>query len=548
MSIAHCFYLETEGGDVLQTEGGDDILLYCLIEGVLTYGMVVDWDGDGEFGGHDHEESQILRWKADRGRDRLIGGKGRGFEPYRVGTLRVDLDNGDGRFNPYNAAGELYGMLDPGKLMKFEVAVYDDVAPLGFVDYAIFTGYLTNLVPQGWNKIAYLEFEDGLGLIQGKEIQQVATSDYKDDVAGWVENIADLAEYPFSVNASSDDPGDDYFLAQFFISPNDALDELHKLTSSTLGSIACEGDGTLAYHSIHEADAAVATLTDENTLDNPVLPNPWEFRRDQVVINGYFLEMAYPVLNTILINSIYDITPPIYLEASEETIQTCKYYLVWDAPTGGILSKPMVGGINEGGEFHCLISNNPDPAGTPLTQEWLPTVVFVGIDHITLAFNNVAVGERYVHYLSFYQSIAANRRLFDMQPYRLTYGGGGGSVSRAKFIIQDNLYWSVITYFSPITGASRGAGDISIVKQQARVDRLGNLLADYLASNIPHPTLQIEARTDLQFTLDVEKRVRYTSATMGIDADYRVAGLKHETLGTTQAVRTTVYLYPVIEP
>jgi len=537
------FFLATEGGDILTTEGGDWILLYSFADATTKmYGLMVDWNGDGQFA-NGGEESRMLKWAVDRGRTRLIGGKGRGFEPYRVGTLRIDLDNSDGRYNPYNTGGDLYGILDPGKQMKFQAATYSESEPLGFTSYDIFTGYMTNLVPQGWNKIAYMECEDGLGQLQGQEIQQVTTSAYQDDVAGWIENIADLADYPFGVNASPDDPSDDRFLSDFFIAPNDALDELYKLTSATLGSIACEGDGTLVYHSIHEADAAAVILTDENTLNNLTLPNPWDFRRDQVVINGYFLEMAYPVTNTVLVDSVNSVTPPIYLEASEETIQTSKYYLRWTTPTGEIASKTMLGGINPGGEFHCLISNDPDPTGTPLTQEWLPRVVFIGIDHITLAYANTSAGESFVHILQYYQPLSIYAKLFDKQDYRMTYGSGGGS---AKFVIRDNLYWSVITFFNPIAGYQRGGGDIATIKQQARVDRLGNTLAGYLASNIPHPTLQIEGRSDLQFTIDVEKRVTYNSDTLGISGDYRVAGLRHETLGSPQAVRTTVYLYPLI--
>jgi hypothetical protein len=542
------FFLATEGGDILTTEGGDWILLYSFADAdAIMYGLMVDWDGDGQFGNNNSEESRVLKWAVDRGRTRLIGGKGRGFEPYRVGTLRIDLDNSDGRYNPYNTGGDLYGILDPGKQMKFQAAVYSESEPLGFTSYDIFTGYMTNLVPQGWNKIAYMECEDGLGQLQGTEIEQVGTRDFDDNVAGLVERIAELANYPFNVDASNEPAGDE-FLAYFYIAPNDALKELYNLTSATLGSIACEGDGTLVYHSIHDDDLPVVTLTDENTLKNLTLPNPWDFRRDQVVVHGYQLDLAAAV-NPRPVYENKGVTPRVDIEAGSSVTLNLKYNTIITTWDGTFISKTFVGGIpiNNLSSMQVWSSTTGNFDDRAISAFVPATVDYNGVDFITLTFHNTSGVTRYVHEVVFLSSPAPLVLYqFNKLDRKFTYGTPIPDRESSEFIIRDNLYWSVFAwlfsggvYYSSVLAWITDA-------QQARVDRLGNILASYLASNIPHPTLQIEGRTDLQFTIDVEKRVTYNSDTLGISGDYRVAGLRHETLGSPQAVRTTVYLYPLI--
>jgi hypothetical protein len=540
MNTEHCFYLETEGGDVLETEGGEDILLYCLVEGAITYGLIVDWDGLGLFGHGCSEEDFIVRWSADRGRERLIGGRGQGFEPYRVGTLRVTLDNSSGRYNPYNTAGPLYGKLRTGKQMRFQAAVYDPAEPLGFVSYDLFAGTLTNLTPVGWNKNAYMDFEDGLGRLNGVEIEQIGTDAYQDDVAGWIKNIADLAGYPYDVQASENDPND-AFLAVMYIPPTDALQELHRLTSATLGSIAAEADGTLAYHSIHDADAAEITLTDENTLSDVMLPLPWEYVRDRVVVHGYQLDWCYSVTP----RPFGDNTPRVDVPAGASVTAQGKWHLRFAMVDGTIIHKVLVGGWpgNNFTNMQVWSSTTGNYADRAISSFVTGTVDFNGVDFMIMTFSNSSGVTRYVHEVVL---SPVGTFMFEPKDRLFTYGSAPSGFCNGEFVIKNNLYWSVFMWlFAGSSYYSSVMANITAA-QQARLDRIGGLLIDYLSEEQPFPVLQIEQRPEVQFGLEVERRVHYTSDQLGIDADYRVAGLKHETLGTTQAVRTTVFLYPLI--
>ena len=127
--------------------------------------MGIDWDDDGALD-DGNEADYMLKWKSVRGRTRLIGRPGGGFEPYRVGKLQIILDNTDGRYNPWESTGALYGNLSPGKKMKFACSVVSSTSASGYDRFDIFTGYTSKLIQRGWNKTVTLECEDGLGMLK----------------------------------------------------------------------------------------------------------------------------------------------------------------------------------------------------------------------------------------------------------------------------------------------------------------------------------------------------------------------------------------------
>lgn len=89
----------------------------------ILYALHVDWDGDGSYDGDYNEAFRVLGWSVDRGRDSVFNPSGDGFTPYSVGTLRLTLDNKDGRYDSWNTASPLYGNLIPGKRVQFRVGV-----------------------------------------------------------------------------------------------------------------------------------------------------------------------------------------------------------------------------------------------------------------------------------------------------------------------------------------------------------------------------------------------------------------------------------------
>lgn len=89
----------------------------------ILYSFHVDWDGDGSYDGDYNEAFRVLSWSVDRGRDSVFNPSGDGFTPYGIGTMRVTLDNKDGRYDSWNSASPLYGTSAPGKKAQFRVGV-----------------------------------------------------------------------------------------------------------------------------------------------------------------------------------------------------------------------------------------------------------------------------------------------------------------------------------------------------------------------------------------------------------------------------------------
>ena len=82
--------------------------------------MEVDWDDDDIFDGQ-NEATYAYDFQSSRGRDYYIRPKADGFERMPIGEAVIRLYNDTGRYDPYNAAGDLYGLLNSGCKVKISV-------------------------------------------------------------------------------------------------------------------------------------------------------------------------------------------------------------------------------------------------------------------------------------------------------------------------------------------------------------------------------------------------------------------------------------------
>ena len=555
--MAFTFLLGTEDGNTITTEAGDPILLYeFATENSISYGLTVDWDGDGELG-DGHEEDNILKWTADRGRERLIGAPGSGFEPYRVGTLRVELDNSTGRYNPWNSSGALYGKLNSGGKMSFKAAIYSSTDAMGYTTYDIFTGYITDLTPIGWNDKTLLTCEDGLGLLKDKDISQIASASY-DTTHEMIARVISLADYPYGSNLSTADPTTDYSLDVTYFDLS-ALDEIEQAAAAKLGSIAAEADGTLAYHSIYESDTATE-LTDSILLNKPVYRTPWEFARDGARFDVYSLiehqsSVDFDYLS-MFESKLYVPAGGTYLFESSARPVINPTYTTTDYPTGEDYGATFGGFLDT---FIPVLYGSVDDdikestGLTDITSNFTVDYTY-GVRTSVFELTNNSATNYYVYRITIpFDSAGGTPRQYSTEPYEFKYESGTPQFNSKEFVIKNNKYFHYLIerhYASPPPPAfAQPVGDIRNIEaklQIQRIDRMANLLLDYLSTPDPNPIVQLEGRHDMQFTLDVERRVTYNSDLLNINKDYRIAGLRHETLSTTQGIRTTLYLYPVI--
>jgi hypothetical protein len=85
----------------------------------IYYWLGVDWEGTNASSDYTDEAGRVLKYTIDRGRDAVIGSEGGGFEKQSPGKMILEVDNFDGRYDPWNSSGELYGKLMPGKRVRF---------------------------------------------------------------------------------------------------------------------------------------------------------------------------------------------------------------------------------------------------------------------------------------------------------------------------------------------------------------------------------------------------------------------------------------------
>lgn len=540
---------DESSSDTLSTEDSRGFFLWDLhgSTNTLEYSINVDWNGDDDLDGS-NEAEYMLRWACDRGRQRLIGSPGSGFEPYRVGRLTVELDNHDGRFNPWNTDSPLYGNLEPGKLMEMKVAIHDSTSATGYTTYSVFTGYTSGLSMNGWNETATLECEDGLGMLENKKFDMFVIGNYTTPtdikIYDVMDNFVELSGYPYGTDFSTGDPSSDYLGAVAFVDNGTYLNEFEKICNASLGSIACEKDGTLAYHSIYDSDSSILTLTDSNTIRYPEFPNPWEYKRTKVNLDA---EILYNTSATIF---LADVTHKTYnISALTSEVLWMPYFTSY-APS--YLSEetyfdnlhvsefPSTGYFNE----YIYLAESSDLFGVDSSDYSLTITPY--LTNAKVEITNPSTSEwgfGYLYYVGgeYACSLSKDDNKFDFE--RISVGSTSSEWDESEFKVESSVYNTIHYYFggygTPVPTSYANA-------QRARINKLGNLIYDYVSTEHVFPILQMEGRYDYQFLLDVEKKVTYTSALLGISDDYRICGLSHQSLGTPQSVLTTIYLYPVI--
>ena len=107
----------------------------------LAWGIDVDWNGDGFFDGV-NEGNRAVSIRMFRGRNKQLRPSGEGFEPIRTGSITVELDNYDGRYDGWNSSSPLYPNVEPGKEIRVRVRnLYTGVI------YPVFRGVINDIQP-----------------------------------------------------------------------------------------------------------------------------------------------------------------------------------------------------------------------------------------------------------------------------------------------------------------------------------------------------------------------------------------------------------------
>lgn len=150
------------------------------------YAFLVDWNNDGDYTDPgDDITSDVLSGgiSVSYGRD-----QSRQLSPTKMGTASCSLDNTNRTYSPENAAGPLYGDLDPARVMKGDVTFLGTSYALGRMridDY--------NITADMDNRTLDLTFLDGLKSLDGVTLSTPLLSTMRTgdlinfilDQAGW---------------------------------------------------------------------------------------------------------------------------------------------------------------------------------------------------------------------------------------------------------------------------------------------------------------------------------------------------------------------------
>lgn len=218
------------------------------------YKFLIDWDGDGTFGGVlDNVGGVTLSARWRRGRDFASQLTGRSV----AGNLTAVLRNDNGSFSPFNSDSPIFGSALPGRRVNIS-GTLDGTA------HTLWSGFLKRLVPspdvKGLN-VAILEAVGALGEINR---QQVAMPMVTDMLTGSA--IGTLLGSAGWTDGTALDDGQTT-LTRFWVDKQNTINALRLPEETEAGFIVETKDGTIAFEDRHHRlksphTASVATFTD----------------------------------------------------------------------------------------------------------------------------------------------------------------------------------------------------------------------------------------------------------------------------------------------
>lgn len=461
----------------------------------LLYALEIDWDDDDLYDGG-NEARRIFKMRSERGRNYLISGDGKGFDPEQTGILILTVDNYDGRFDPYNAGGDLYGNIEPGKKCKFWVR-----DGIGGTDYDLFTGVLADVQLIGRNNEADLIIDGAWRWLQDRdakvELQESKTADQ------CISAALTAAEWPSEWGSSLDTGPDtiDYWWAT-----GKAKKEIEDLANSGLGNVFVAADGTLKYYSRQKTDDPVMVITEDVILKDVLMPQPWEFKRNIVRVSTHPRK-----LESSQVIWTHNEAPGI--EASESITLWARYkYDGVEVPAKDVITPAST--------TDYTANAQADGGGADYTSDITVSITkYAHVSKITYTNGN------------------ANKAYLTLAQIR---GKPVSSPDTSDIIVEG-------------TGASTRPRLLELDLPWQQNYNTGKDLADVLLAFFEDqqyfPTIFVRNRPSIQFGLELYDKVSLTLDTWGIDANFRVGKISHRFMNTTgQDVLTEFKLFPYYVP
>lgn len=463
----------------------------------LIWRLLVDWDGDGTFDGS-NDAIYMTDCDLKRGRDFYIkkdsDGKASGFEPMKVGKLKVALDNTNGRYDAYNTTSPLYPYILPGRYIDLSVNYNGTV-------YPVFAGKITDIQSEGGEEPkAFIEAEDGMRRLQDYDATVAVQTNIDVDEA--IGLVLDDVDYPTLWGRNLEDSGD---VLSYWWADDRAKTEIQRLADAEFGNFFVAADGAATFYSRHHTNTAVLTLTAADFLKRIPLPQPWDVVRNIIKVTAHPPQVVT--------------SQTLWTLADKPVVKAGESFTVWTPYTynGSAVSAENV--IQPVATTDYTVNTAEDGSGTNLTASCTVT-----------SFTDFGKTAKVV---------LTNGSAFDGYVTLEQVRGDAVTFPNASLQIAEDAT-SQATY-DPRT--------LAIDSQWMQSSSLAADFAQYLASFLNTPKrfleVQVEGRPDIQFTPDLLDVIDTTIAKLNVDDNYKVGSIAMKWLTPNgQAVLTTWKLEP----
>ncbi|HUV82900.1 MAG TPA: hypothetical protein VMW53_07495 [archaeon] len=457
----------------------------------LLWAMEIDWDDDGIFDGQ-NEAMWAFYFQSTRGREFYIRPSADGFEVMPKGEAVIRLYNDTGRYDPFNAASPLYGMLSPGK--KVRIQVKNGTAG---ENYPVFTGRLADITPYGRRGIVDLDISDGWDFLHNASpyvaIQTNITAD--DGIGAILDDINWPAIWGRSLDVGPDN------IKYWWASKQNAKIAIEDLASSGMGYVFTARNGAFTYYSRHRIADPVMTLTEDELLKDIAIPQPWEFQRNIINVQANpRVEQALQVIWT--------------LQEEKPLIGPGESYTVYPQYSYNDISVPAIDVVDPllGTDYTFNAQEDDGGAAVANTRTYDD---FGETGKLTILNTDIVSG-----YLTLAQVRGKPLEKPDVAGMRAT---GSGYLTDPK-VFNLNLPWL------QDTNTARDFTDF---------------LAGFLSTSPIFPQGFIEDRPTIQFDLELFDDVTLDLATWGINDVFRLSKITHKWLNKSgQLVSTQLGFEP----
>lgn len=457
--------------------------------------LQIDWDGDGDFGG-ENESPRVVNLSVTRGRRYMINAQKAGFEPVSAGTLNLQLDNDDDRYDPYNTSSPLYPYVRPGA--KIQVKTKD---PATDTEYAVFAGTVSDIQPlSGHNpKLVSVSAVGGFFMLAEAEVAITTRQNIAlDDVLGLI-----LDETAWAWTRSLD-TSPDVFRWFWIEADAKAQTVINRLMDGSLGTFFQAADGAAKFYERNKLVSPAMTIDQSMIKKEIQLRQPWEVVRNVVNITARPREEQ-------AVSVLWKLFEKPYIPPGETVTYWAAFsYASQPVPVNSL--EPLVSSTD------YILNTDATGAGTDLTGSCVCTVTAYSNTARIVVANNSSLGG--------YLTILQIR---------------GKALASAPVVLSDTDAASAAIFGNKIFSVD----PVYLQDTNVAKELVGAILINYADAQM-FPIVQVENQ-GWQFALDLFDTVTLDFPAQNLSGDYRVSYIEHQWMDSGgQAIHTVLGFEPVM--